>query len=320
MTAANAGQPQEQPTQPPQEDSVFRCAASSRRRGDPLAGTAAPASRWLLIEHPGPWDETTMRSRPLDSPVGESISAAAVVAGARVLLIRRPARPAPRPETAWVVVDREQGATWGRWEVVDDLVEARERLVGDIERRGEQRPLFLVCVHGRRDVCCAVRGRPVAQALAARWPGQTWECSHLGGDRFAPNVLVVPDGTTYGRLDERQAVRVVDAHVRGEVDTRYLRGSSADPPVTQAAVVGALRRWDPAGPGDIRASSVRTFSTDEWLVELAGTASLPDVMRARVTRRPRPPELLTCRAAAASSADEYAVQWLPVVPDPTPGH
>jgi len=80
------------------------------------------------------------------------------------------------------------------------------------------------------------------------------------------------------------------------------------------------RRWGPAGPEDIRASSVRTFSTDEWLVELAGTASLPDVMRARATRRPRPPELLTCRAAAASSADEYAVQWLPVVPDPSPRH
>jgi len=148
----------------------------------------------------------------------------------------------PAEGLAWVVVDREQGATWGRWKVVDDLVEARERLVGDIERRGEQRPLLLVCVHGRREVCCAVRGRPVAQALAARWPGQTWECSHLGGDRFAPNVLVVPDGTTYGRLDERQAVRVVDAHLRAEVDTRYLRGSSADPPVTQAAV-------PPVGPG-----------------------------------------------------------------------
>ena len=222
----------------------------------------------------------------------------------------------PAEGLAWVVVDREQGATWGRWKVVDDLVEARERLVGDIERRGEQRPLFLVCVHGRREVCCAVRGRPVAQALAARWPGQTWECSHLGGDRFAPNVLVVPDGTTYGRLASarRSGWWTHTCVPRSTPATCEGRAPIHRSPRPQC------RRWGPAGPEDIRASSVRTFSTDEWLVELAGTASLPDVMRARATRRPRPPELLTCRAAAASSADEYAVQWLPVVPDPTPGH
>jgi len=28
----------------------------------------------------------------------------------------------------------------------------------------DQQPLYLVCTHGTHDVCCAVRGRPVAAA------------------------------------------------------------------------------------------------------------------------------------------------------------
>lgn len=314
MTWSTAGPPQQGAGAPGGEKPAFRCATSARGRGDPLAGSAAPARRWLLIEHPGPWNEQAMRSRPLDSAAGQSLAAAASGAGARILLIRRPSRARGDVEKVWAVVDHAQEATtWGRWGAPEDLLEAKEGLAGHIEPRGEQGPLFLVCVHGRRDVCCAVRGRPVARVLAARWPRQTWECSHLGGDRFAANVLVVPDGTTYGRLAEQDAVRVVEAHLRGAVDPSHLRGSSADPPAAQAAVVDALRRWGPAGALDIRPTRVRTTAPDEWLVELSGSASLPPAMTATVTRRRSPAELLTCRAAAPSSADEYAVQWSPVV-------
>ncbi len=195
MTWSTAGPPQQGAGAPGGEKPAFRCATSARGRGDPLAGSAAPARRWLLIEHPGPWNEQAMRSRPLDSAAGQSLAAAASGAGARILLIRRPSRARGDVEKVWAVVDHAQEATtWGRWGAPEDLLEAKEGLAGHIEPRGEQGPLFLVCVHGRRDVCCAVRGRPVARVLAARWPRQTWECSHLGGDRFAANVLVVPDG------------------------------------------------------------------------------------------------------------------------------
>ena len=34
----------------------------------------------------------------------------------------------------------------------------------------------------------------MAAVLAERWPDLVWECTHVGGDRFAANILVVPDG------------------------------------------------------------------------------------------------------------------------------
>ena len=63
-----------------------------------------------------------------------------------------------------------------------------------------------MCTNARRDVCCAVRGRPVALEAAAARPGQVWECSHTGGHRFAPTAVVLPHGQTWARLTPELAV------------------------------------------------------------------------------------------------------------------
>ena len=54
---------------------------------------------------------------------------------------------------------------------------------------GWDEPVFLVCTHGKRNVCCARLGVPLAQALATRHPGQVWETTHVGGHRFAANLV-----------------------------------------------------------------------------------------------------------------------------------
>ena len=88
-------------------------------------------------------------------------------------------------------------------------------------------PLIAVCTHGRHDACCAERGRPVALALAAsRHADAVWECSHIGGDRFAGNLLVLPRGLYYGRVDPDSALELADAAVDGRVALDHLRGRS----------------------------------------------------------------------------------------------
>jgi hypothetical protein len=95
--------------------------------------------------------------------------------------------------------------------------------------------MYLVCTHGRHDACCALRGRAVAAKLATHRPGQVWECSHIGGDRFAPNVLVLPHGLTYGRVEPARALDLIAAQERREVVVDLLRGRSVFRPPVQAA-------------------------------------------------------------------------------------
>ena len=76
------------------------------------------------------------------------------------------------------------------------------------------RPVLLVCTHARHDQCCAVRGRPVAQTLARAFPDETWESSHLGGDRFAATMIVLPHGLYYGRVPTTDAETIVERYLR----------------------------------------------------------------------------------------------------------
>jgi hypothetical protein len=100
-----------------------------------------------------------------------------------------------------------------------------------------------VCAHGSHDACCAVRGRPVAAALTRLRPDDVWECSHVGGDRFAANVLVVPSGVLYGsvRVDELPAL--VAATDGGQLLSQPLRGKIGLVPEAQAALAGAYAQW-----------------------------------------------------------------------------
>ena len=91
---------------------------------------------------------------------------------------------------------------------MDDLRLHRDEATG--WRRREQR-LILVCTNGRHDQCCANRGRPLVRALReTRWADQLWECSHIGGDRFAANVVVLPDSIYFGRVEPESAVPLLE--------------------------------------------------------------------------------------------------------------
>lgn len=311
------------------------CADTARERGDPLAGTAAPARRWLLVEHPGPWAVDALAGSGIAPRVLGHLRHAAAEAGARVLLVRRPGRaaaPSSGPSRRlWAVVDPALGGatTQGTWGVDADLLAAARALeeaaaraepalgdeVADVVARSD--PWLLVCTHGRHDTCCAVRGRPVAAALAARWPRTTWECSHVGGDRFAANLVVLPEGLYYGALDATSAVAVVEGHLAGAVDASHLRGTSTDPTVAQAAVVAVHQRLGPLGPRAVRGEEVRVEAPGRWRVRLAGDPAqgLPLLLETVVTRTVRAPARLTCRAVGAASAVVHEVgELVPVHP------
>jgi hypothetical protein len=154
----------------------------------------------------------------------------------RVEAIRRPGRTAANAVRRWAFIDTRPGrekAHWGSYERDSDLLDLP---LDGSAGTADDRPTFLVCAHGKRDPCCAVRGRNVAAALAAARPERVWECTHLGGDRFAANVLVLPAGLLYGRLLPFAAAEFAAAADSGEVVAALLRGRVGFPPHAQAAL------------------------------------------------------------------------------------
>jgi (2Fe-2S) ferredoxin len=281
------------------------CADTARERGDPMPGTALHVNRFLLVEHPGPWAFDALEA--VGAEVREQLVTATRATGSRTLLIRRHGRTPVAHEWAWAVADVVGGGIrWGRWRDVEDLLAARDALSEpSTDWSGE--PAVLVCTHGRHDTCCAIRGRPVAEALAARFGDQVWECSHVGGDRFAASVVVLPDGTYYGGVDGTDAGDVLQRHLDGTVTPQRLRGSCLLPPVAQAAAVAAHERYGPGGPRDLRSSGIETVGPGQWRVELNGSGSLPARIVASVQARQAAPAVLTCQADRATSARTFVV-------------
>ena len=296
---------------------TFRCADAARLRADPLTGSAPQADRWLLLEHPGPWPVDAVAGSGIDPAVLAGLQQAAAKAAGRILLVRRPGRINRMAARRWIVAGPDLGWVAGPWREDRDLSAAAEALeAGPAEAGGISEPIMLVCAHGVHDTCCAIRGRPVASALAAEWPGQVWECSHVGGDRFAANVVVLPDGFYYGNLDSASAVHAVRQHLAGAVEAAPLRGVARYLPPVQAAVVAGYGRLGPLAPNAVTVESVTQIGPQhghgsETTVELS-VADLGRVLVEVLALR-RPPAQLTCRAERETPATEYRIQSFEVL-------
>jgi Sucrase/ferredoxin-like len=215
----------------------------------PSLASAPEASRaWLLIEHPGPWPHEPAEAE-LPAPL-RAVAGSAVGLGIRVQLIRRPG-PRREPDPRRVFVGWTAGSEpWLRhgdvaagpgWPAGLDL----SRLAGGEPSsfgRPAGEPVFLVCGHGQRNACCARLGVPLARQLAARYPGQVFQTTHVGGHRFAANLVILPHGLYYGPVGLAEATAAISAYQRGAVTPERYRGRAGQPQPAQRAEHARLAR------------------------------------------------------------------------------
>jgi len=271
-----------------------------------MLGTAFPANRILLVEQPGGWGSGGLTGSRFDPAVAERLIGRLGRQGIRVLAIRRPGRQPAPARRAWGFADcrpDRQGMVWGSYSAPAELLDLDPAMLAEQAR--DTSPVYAVCAHGTRDMCCAIEGRPVATALARERPGRVWECSHLGGDRFAANVLVLPTGQLYGRITD--SAELVAATEAGRTVPDRLRGQVGLPAAAQAAVVHAQRQLALPLVGAIRPLEVRGSPPEVQLVRLQLPNGRCTVGVQRVTGAPA---ILTCRDVKAKVPLSYRPLWL----------
>ena len=267
----------------------LRCATAAELAGEPLAATAPPADRWLLVEHAGPWGRKAITESRLEPATAAALSRWAGANRARVVLIRRP-RAAHRssPAGRWFRVDARPGRERIRCGTYAGEGELVELLSDPAAGAPSTDPIYLVCTHGRHDPCCALRGRPVADALSTAFPERTWECTHVGGDRYAANVVMLPHGVYYGGVTPRDAVGLAKLHEEGTLDLERLRGRSSLAAPVQAAQHHARLAAEAGAGAAIDAFhplSCTPSGEDRWTVRLAGPGGAPVTVTVRATLR-----------------------------------
>lgn len=221
---------------------------SEHNSDEPVAGTADRVDVWLCLEYRPTWKAQALADNAL-SPATQSWLAGTVAGFEAVGLKCRPQfvrQPESESEAVRLLltVDGQcyqfSGRGYQYLEQLDlpALVVAcrggQPAVLTDLAERLRE-PQYLVCTNGQRDLCCSRFGLPVYAKLKERVGGRAWQATHLGGHRFAPNLLTLPDACLYGRVtpgDLDGLLADTEAH---RINFDHLRGRTVYPPLVQAA-------------------------------------------------------------------------------------
>ncbi len=262
------------------------CSASSLEAGDSLIGSAPHRRLWLLLEVDAPWGPKALADSDLPPAVREHIEAfLAGTPDAGILFIRQqPARAGLRLFLA--VGDARLPALYAlTLERYEDLLSLDFASLAQGERPEcrDDEPLFLICTHGVRDQCCALAGMPMYAALRERVGERAWRCSHVGGHRFAPTMVFLPEGLCYGRMPLEALDNVLDRHRAGQLEPRWLRGRSAWPQPAQAAAALLRQRNDLATIDGLQLLDLQSDGEERWVVTFDAPGQTSQVRLHRLT-------------------------------------
>ena len=198
-----------------------------------MIGSAPQVGLWILLEVRDVWEPKNLETNSLPDFANAWLEDAMARGDVEGLMPRaqfiRHRRRTSDPLTVMTfrdgVLRRQEIGDYGELASIDPL--------GDQIPKAEE-ILYFVCTHARRDICCSREGLPTWQRLDSLSNGRAWQTTHLGGHRFAPNVLTLPSARSYGRVRVDEVDGFFADIESGVVPTKYLRGNSALPPDAQA--------------------------------------------------------------------------------------
>ncbi|HSE19186.1 MAG TPA: sucrase ferredoxin [Pyrinomonadaceae bacterium] len=290
------------------------CSVRSREATEKTFGTASTGDAWLLLEYPQPWGARAFNESALPDVVKTHITGLLKsIPRSRVLLIKQ-ARKVKGPLILYVARSSESSSSILKYEFFEyeqlldlDLASA---LAGGSPSGATvwEGPLFLVCTHGKRDKCCAKFGIPIYRTIRSLvGEAPVWQCSHVGGDRFAANVVCFPDGIFYGHVTEENARLIVEEYNERRIVLRNFRGRSCYSFPVQAAEFFTRRETGFHRIGDLKFLTYDPIKPNEWRVRFFSEV---DAKIHQVSLRSHLSEFqnrLTCHATEPRSVVQYSL-------------
>jgi hypothetical protein len=287
---------------------ALRCSDASDAREEPIYGTASFVRNWLLLEQPGAWGPDALTNSKLSRDMALQLRAKARSAGIRIILLRRGHRFVGEGRRCFFARtdEREPYLAEMRLDSVEDLLDvdlssltSGSPIEGATER---SEAIFLVCTHGRHDACCSIRGNQVSRVACATPEVEAWECSHIGGDRFAANLVCFPHGVYYGRVSPSDVTTLMDGYRSGRLSLDHYRGRSCYPFPLQAAEYFVRREAGLTGVEDLSLTfQSRSDDEHEAHFDLAGGRTA----RLQIRVAESPAYRLTCSATVPREIPRY---------------
>jgi hypothetical protein len=295
----------------------FYCSDLARASNERSFGTASVGEIWLLVEYREAWGAHVLEDSTLSAEVKRHLNKfCKTVPRARLLFIKQE-RVRPEPLTCFIVRCRESAPSIQRFELGDyeeltkfDLaaLAAGESLDGGTRLDS---PLYLVCTHGKRDKCCAKFGYALYKSLHETEHGgeRVWQSSHVGGDRFAANLVCFPHGLFYAHVVEDAGRRIIEDYERRQLVLDGYRGRACYSYAVQAAeffirTETGIRAFDA-----LRYRRHERTGDRSWRVVFAETGVGGRIHEAHIAARPSEfHNYITCQSAEERPVIQYMLE------------
>ena len=216
----------------------FFCSELSLATKEEMFGTVPRVDIWFLLEYKQSWDKKAFSCSKIPDVIKKRFSEyIGSIPNSRLQLIKRHKNPDDGIKF-YIGVSQELEPKLFEF----SLSKYEEILSWDIpaiisgSSSLRKEPLFLVCTHGTHDKCCGKFGMPLYMETVKQENGfLTWQCTHLGGHRFAANFLCLPHGIYYGRVRERDLGNLIREYKKQNICLEIYRGRSCYTSDAQAA-------------------------------------------------------------------------------------
>lgn len=281
------------------------CSDAARLRGDDNIATAARIDVWILVELPITWGRDPITEAALPQVVRDALwRASHEIPRSRVVFIRKRVECLGATRVYIVRSGPHTGVTQLDFDSLDEVATVPFVSIAKDTHAPAARPLVLVCTHGQHDSCCGRRGYPLFDALRKREELEVWQCSHIGGDRFAANAVILPWGIYYGPVEPRDADALAESIGREEIFLPGYRGRSSLSRPVQAAETFARRETNALGRDEFAFVSREPLDNGHQQVHLRDrSGTIHDVTIEQFTSAET--AMLTCTAKVASTVPQF---------------
>jgi hypothetical protein len=299
---------------------LFYCSELSARSGERVFGTASTGEVWLLVEYPFAWGSRAVESSALSPAIKERLAALLKTIPRSRLLFIKQGSVCREDFNFFVVRSRARAPYAVRLRLTDykDLlgVDVAAVAAGDSTEGGDvtREPLLLVCTHGKRDKCCAKFGNPLYKSLrAGDGAASVWQSSHVGGDRFAANLVCFPHGLFYARVSEESGARAAAEYARGRIVLENFRGRGCFAHPVQAGEYFVRAETGLTGLDDLRFAGRERAGALTWRVRFAESEGGKVYEAAITSRASEFQNFITCQSSEARRVTEFVLDGLKVV-------
>lgn len=322
----------------------FFCAVAAQAAQAPLIGTAGTGHTYVFIECPYPWASKAQESAALPLRLRNLMQAYHQQRKVRFFLIlpEKVSKNTKNARRSRILTYQHQSGIFingyvGQEFTVTSLAQAAETLEGYFNGRIVGQPIdaddLFVCVHGSRDKCCARFGRPFLKQAAKQLEQHTrpsaprqlrlWQVSHIGGHRFAPTALHLPDGRWYGHLDSAAFQSLLarcgvlpPTQFKSQDLVRTYRGWGILPPelqvlerdLMQAQSLGWFKNRVVYRLQAVQKNEQTQVTTTQATLSVLSPDGQLVVYQASVTQSPAQQLRLSCEMAHPTDGYAYAVQ------------